>query len=1201
MTDIPPRQPVPNGNSQSITWSDRFRGAMLGGAVGDALGAAVRDETIHSVWQWFGPHGVSDYLPVFGRRGAATELTQLTAFTLEALLRAKAEQVDPAGPWLPTEFVRANHLRWLYTQGVPWEYAMRSHLPAQPEPNGWLLERPELFSTRNPAGASLRGIGRLATQPGPNAGEPPLGTDSLVDCVVWTAPTMVWASTEGIVFKAGADVAYRLTADGDTQAASGLHADVLARLIRATPLWDAVAASESYLARLYQGASASIAVRRTIHAAMSAARGQRPDPATLDIEFDTAGRLGELGIALTCVANCDSFTDAVLMAINHSADSSVTGALAGQLAGAIHGPAAIPEQWLAELELGEILETLCTDAAEAFAPPPPPPPLPRWAQRYVADSRNSFAGPLQLEPSEPSVAATADTEPLLPVDGHVTDARERSWWEQAAEHTAGIRSSESKWEPEPQPDTGSPTQVLPVIDAAVVDGEGTGAEWGSPDPPESPSWEVPEPYESAWSVPADPAKADPGPVEQSFPASTEPAPPEADIPAEQVRGFEPDPAGFAAGNPVADDPLTPYADAAVPDTGVSMLEDVAAEVPEWEFPVEAVEGTEDPETAEGMQAAGGTEDAETSPPVEPAAAAAVPEPSGVPQREGGDHAAVEEVDAVAPSLTERVLGCFLGGALGDALGADLAVSTAEEITERFGPNGPTGLHEAYGVHGAITDDTQMTLFTAEGLIRAGIARRTLGREDPLPEIQLAYQRWLHTQGVEWEAAAGPLHAECPEPDGWLVRVPGLFVTRAPGKTVFRSLERFGRGYGQGSPSDPVNDSKGCGGAMRAAPAALWSSDPAEVFELAAHTAALTHGHPSGYLSAGAFAVIVQQAVLGRGLDDGVWLALQVLETWEGHEETSKALAMAVDLAAYGVPTPQQIAETLGGGWVGEQALAIAVCATLAAGDDVELALRTAVHHSGDSDSTGAICGNIIGALIGIAGLPVAWLAELELRDVVEQVAMDCVAEFDRIAEIDEQDPEHAHTVPPVDEDWHERYPVGPEVSDALGAVDDPPTRLLAAVEEDGGLLRQPVEGESVEPEHPVGAVESPDQEVPGEMVRDVAADPEPGSTGEAGSTGEYGMPAQLFDVDSRQPKPAPRRINSVARGNLGASSGTEAGAPESSVAEGNTFASGGPVYTDPDLRQDSSGPHGADDNENAVVDQVGFGTPARHQVEDEHT
>ncbi len=412
---------------------------------------------------------------------------------------------------------------------------------------------------------------------------------------------------------------------------------------------------------------------------------------------------------------------------------------------------------------------------------------------------------------------------------------------------------------------------------------------------------------------------------------------------------------------------------------------------------------------------------EESADAEPKFPEAVP---AVPPIVRGEHAKADRPDDSAPSLTERVLGCFLGGALGDALGSDLEFLSAEEISKRFGPDGPSGLREAYGVHGAITDDTQMTLFTAEGVIRGSVANRMLGSEDPLPEVQLAYQRWLHTQGVDWEAAAGRFLGDYPAPDGWLIEVPGLFKTRAPGKTVWRALARFGDGHPAGSFTEKINDSKGCGGVMRAAPVALCSTDPAEVFRLAARTAALTHSHPAGYQSAGALAVIVQQALLGRGLDDGVWLALQVLETWEDHEETSAMLKAAVAVAEAGVPTPQQVAETLGGGWVGEEALAIAVCAALVGGEDVELALRIAVHHDGDSDSTGAICGNIVGALLGVSALPVDWLAELELRDVVEQMALDCVAEFGRGA----FRPGPAAIEPPSDEDWNERYPIRPQWS-----------------------------------------------------------------------------------------------------------------------------------------------------------------------------
>ena len=75
----------------------------------------------------------------------------------------------------------------------------------------------------------------------------------------------------------------------------------------------------------------------------------------------------------------------------------------------------------------------------------------------------------------------------------------------------------------------------------------------------------------------------------------------------------------------------------------------------------------------------------------------------------------------APSLVDRFCGCLLGGAVGDALGAPVEFLSIDEIRRRYGDSGITDFDTAYGRRGAITDDTQMTLFTAEGLIRAQAA------------------------------------------------------------------------------------------------------------------------------------------------------------------------------------------------------------------------------------------------------------------------------------------------------------------------------------------------------------------------------------------------------------------------------------------------------------------------------------------------
>ncbi|WP_084468021.1 ADP-ribosylglycohydrolase family protein [Actinokineospora inagensis] len=357
---------------------------------------------------------------------------------------------------------------------------------------------------------------------------------------------------------------------------------------------------------------------------------------------------------------------------------------------------------------------------------------------------------------------------------------------------------------------------------------------------------------------------------------------------------------------------------------------------------------------------------------------------------------------------DRWLGSLLAGAVGDALGAPVEFLSIEEIRGRFGEAGATGYEEAYGGRGRITDDTQMTLFTVEAMIRAHLGRRLMFFEQqPASVIQHAYQRWYHTQGTPWHQAGGSYAMEA-EPDGWLIRERGLYERRAPGATVLTALKGFAAGADRGTLSHRINDSKGCGAVMRAAPCALWSEDPLDAFVVAAQSGALTHGHPSGYLAAGVLAFLVHRLLDGVSLPAALTEVRGELVTWDDSAETLKSLDDAVDLAERGRPTPELLAKELGGGWVGEEALAIGVCAALVS-DTLADGLLLAVNHSGDSDSTGSICGNLLGAVHGTAAIPADWLAELELRDVIERLGRDALVEFSAVNSLEQAG-------------WRERYP-----------------------------------------------------------------------------------------------------------------------------------------------------------------------------------
>ena len=92
------------------------------------------------------------------------------------------------------------------------------------------------------------------------------------------------------------------------------------------------------------------------------------------------------------------------------------------------------------------------------------------------------------------------------------------------------------------------------------------------------------------------------------------------------------------------------------------------------------------------------------------------------------------------TLRDRYRGCLLGGAVGDALGSGIEFLSLTEIRHRYGSAGVTGYVPAYGRAGAITDDTQMTLFTGEGLLHN--QQRPPRARDAPAAIWRSYQRWL---------------------------------------------------------------------------------------------------------------------------------------------------------------------------------------------------------------------------------------------------------------------------------------------------------------------------------------------------------------------------------------------------------------------------------------------------------------------------
>lgn len=330
----------------------------------------------------------------------------------------------------------------------------------------------------------------------------------------------------------------------------------------------------------------------------------------------------------------------------------------------------------------------------------------------------------------------------------------------------------------------------------------------------------------------------------------------------------------------------------------------------------------------------------------------------------------------------KILGCLIGGAAGDALGYAIEFDKENTIFSRYGASGITEYSLVDG-KAIVSDDTQMTLFTAEGI---HLAADPMNYTDYINGMFDAYQEWLHTQTSGRKGRKKNL---------WLTDIRELNERRAPGITCLNALESgvFGNIY------EPINNSKGCGGVMRVAPIGLYYSpdeiDWQEIDLRGAQAAALTHGHPLGYISAAGLVHIVNLAMYRP--------KMSILQIMQDMIEKVPALFMdtnpadsvvfkrlmqkAVDLATdHDIIDDLDAIHQLGEGWIGEEALAIAVYCALKHADSFDAVIIASVNHNGDSDSTGAITGNILGAYLGMDAIPAKYTEKLELIDVIKKVA-----------------------------------------------------------------------------------------------------------------------------------------------------------------------------------------------------------------------
>lgn len=342
---------------------------------------------------------------------------------------------------------------------------------------------------------------------------------------------------------------------------------------------------------------------------------------------------------------------------------------------------------------------------------------------------------------------------------------------------------------------------------------------------------------------------------------------------------------------------------------------------------------------------------------------------------------------------ERFRGCFFGGAVGDALGYLLEKLDLKTIHKRYGTHGlrtVLALPE-HGNKSIISDDTHLSLFTADGILWA--AHEDISFEQGLYQ---SYMRWYYTQT---ERIISPEQADWMKrqqhENRWNYDIMGeekVFARRYPRKNCLVTLAA-----GAFTPGKAAKNTCKGSSVLRSAPIGLYFSDDIEkAFAVGCCSGWITHGSPTAYLAAGFLSALIASLAQGGELRIALAEGFRLLQQKPEGVSLLKQLLHAVD-EAVSDHNPIHSIQTLGLGWSADEALSIALYCLLK-NNSLREAVIMACNQDGDSDTCGAVCGSIAGTLYGEKAVPEHWKKNLECHDILDTLAQAlCEAQQEKTA------------------------------------------------------------------------------------------------------------------------------------------------------------------------------------------------------------
>jgi ADP-ribosylglycohydrolase len=340
----------------------------------------------------------------------------------------------------------------------------------------------------------------------------------------------------------------------------------------------------------------------------------------------------------------------------------------------------------------------------------------------------------------------------------------------------------------------------------------------------------------------------------------------------------------------------------------------------------------------------------------------------------------------------RFIGAYTGFSVGDSFGYPCRDMTFTEICTRFEKNGCLRLAVSSKTNSALfTDATQMTLFTTDGILWAAQSADDTG-VNYTEYVFYAYQLWLYTQtktiaGAEYswlfDKTANPYKSK-------LIKTKGLYQNRYGDSVNVDALSQM-RNMAYGKITAPLNELTDSGAVKRVLPAGLFFNYDTEIaFRAGVDFAAITHGDPVSYLSAGVYSAVIAELINGANIDAAIAKTAKILKTYRMHRDVSFIIEKVLNFLDDDSIEPMAAISHIGTDDNAAQVLGIALFSAALFEDSYENAIRLAVNHDGRSDVCGALCGGLLGAYHGAGFVPKKWVMKLSHLRLVEDIAISLV-------------------------------------------------------------------------------------------------------------------------------------------------------------------------------------------------------------------